>query len=81
MTQKDSITLTAQEFERLMMTISDGWNKGDAREAADCFSEDAIYVEPPDKQLYHGRSELYEFFGGGGHRHSYENDLAPPGFQ
>jgi len=31
MTQKDSITLTAQEFERLMMTISDGWNKGDAR--------------------------------------------------
>jgi ketosteroid isomerase-like protein len=64
MTQKDSITLTAQEFERLMMTISDCWNKGDAREAADCFSEDAIYVEPPDKQLYHGRPELYEFFGG-----------------
>jgi hypothetical protein len=21
-------------------------------------------VEPPDKQLYHGRLELYEFFGG-----------------
>ena len=25
---------------------------------------DAIYIEPPEKQLYHGRAELYEFFGG-----------------
>jgi hypothetical protein len=56
--------LTTREFERLMQTVSDGWNEGDARKAADCFGEDAIYVEPPDKQLYHGRAELYEFFGG-----------------
>ena len=56
--------MTKTEFERLMQTIADGWNEGDARVAADCFSEDAIYVEPPDKQLYRGREELYEFFGG-----------------
>ena len=56
--------LTTKEFERLMQTVSDGWNEGDARKAADCFCEDAIYVEPPDKQLFHGRTELYEFFGG-----------------
>ncbi|HSK87565.1 MAG TPA: nuclear transport factor 2 family protein [Anaerolineales bacterium] len=49
-----------------MQTVADGWNEGDARKAADCFSEDAIYLEPPDKQLYHGRAELYEFFGGEG---------------
>lgn len=54
------------EFERLMQTVAEGWNEGNARKAADCFSEDAIYVEPPDKQLYHGRTELYEFFGGDG---------------
>ncbi len=47
-----------------MQTIADGWNEGNAPQAADCFSEDAIYVEPPEKQLYHGRSELYEYFGG-----------------
>lgn len=52
------------EFKQLMRTIADGWNEGDARKAADCFSEDAVYVEPPEKQLYNGRSELYEFFGG-----------------
>lgn len=56
--------LTFEEFRQLMQTVSDGWNEGDARKAADCFSKDAIYVEPPDKQLYHGRAELYEFFGG-----------------
>ena len=55
---------TITEFERLMQTIADGWNEGNARKAADCFNEDAIYVEPPDVQLYHGRDELYQFFGG-----------------
>lgn len=55
---------TIQQFEHLMQTLADGWNEGNARKAADCFSEDAIYIEPPEKQLYHGRAELYEFFGG-----------------
>ena len=58
------MNLTTNQFEQLMQTISDGWNEGNARKAANCFSEDAIYVEPPDAQLYHGREELYEFFGG-----------------
>ena len=52
-------------FKQLMQTVADGWNDGNARRAADCFCEDAVYAEPPDKQLYHGRAELYEFFGGG----------------
>ena len=47
-----------------MHTIADGWNEGDARKSADCFCEDAVYIEPPDRQVYHGRNELYEFFGG-----------------
>ena len=56
--------LSTNEFNQLMQTVADGWNEGNARKATDCFSEDAIYVEPPEKQLYHGRAELYEFFGG-----------------
>jgi ketosteroid isomerase-like protein len=55
---------TLAEFKRLMQTVADGWNEGDARKAAQCFSQDAVYLEPPEKQLYHGRAELYEFFGG-----------------
>lgn len=58
--------ISTNEFNQLMRTVAHGWNEGNARKAADCFSEDAIYVEPPEKQLYHGRAELYEFFGGDG---------------
>lgn len=47
-----------------MYRIAESWNTGNARQAADCFSEDAVYLEPPEKQLYRGRAELYEFFGG-----------------
>ena len=52
------------EFEKLMQTVADGWSEGNARKAADCFAEDAIYVEPPDKQVYRGREALFRFFGG-----------------
>jgi hypothetical protein len=56
--------LNTTEFERLMQTIATGWNTGNARQAANCFTEDAIYTEPPDKQLYKGRAALFKFFGG-----------------
>lgn len=56
--------ISTSEFERIMQTIGKGWNDGNARKSAECFSVDAVYVEPPDKQVHHGRAELYEFFGG-----------------
>ena len=48
--------ITSKGFERLMQLLADSWNKGDARKAADCFAEDAIYSEPPDKQLIQRQS-------------------------
>lgn len=59
-----SASITKAEFKRLMETLADGWNEGNARKAANCFTEHAIYTEPPDKQLYRGREELFKFFGG-----------------
>ncbi len=52
-------------FRRLLQTVADGWNAGDARLAAGCFTEDAVYVEPPDRQRYVGRRQLADFFGRG----------------
>jgi hypothetical protein len=57
--------VTFEQFRQLMRTIAEGWNEGNARKAADCYTEDAVYTEPPDKQVYVGRAALYEFFGGG----------------
>ena len=48
----------------LMNTVADGWNEGNAMKAAACFAEDAVYMEPPDRQLYIGQKAIYEFFGG-----------------
>ncbi len=56
--------LNRLEFQHLMSKVANGWNDGDAQASADCFSKDAVYIEPPNQQLYQGRSELYEFFGG-----------------
>lgn len=58
------------QFGQLLNRVADGWNEGNARKAADCFSVDAIYMEPPDRQLYRGRQALYEFFGGDSGRDS-----------
>jgi hypothetical protein len=55
--------ISTSEFERLMQAVAEGWNEGNAHQAADCFSKDALYVEPPAKQVYRGRSDLFEFFG------------------
>ena len=63
--------ITAVQFRSLMDTVAAGWNESDARKAADCYTEDAIYTEPPDKQVHVGRKALYEFFGG-------DRKLKPP---
>ena len=60
----DKDRLTSDKFNHLLSTVAKGWEEGDSRMAADCFAEDAIYIEPPNQQLYRGRNELFEFFGG-----------------
>jgi ketosteroid isomerase-like protein len=57
-------TTRTAEFETLMQALAAGWNAGNAQKAADCFTENAVYSEPPDKQLYRGRDALLKFFGG-----------------
>src|SRR5687768_17049808 len=57
-------TIQASEFRALLERLAAGWNAGDSRAAVACFTTDAIYTEPPRKQLYLGHAALYEFFGG-----------------
>jgi nuclear transport factor 2 (NTF2) superfamily protein len=56
--------LTQAEFAQLLHRLADGWNNGNAKQASVCFTEDALYTEPPDKQYYSGRDALFQFFGG-----------------
>ncbi|MBM7787029.1 nuclear transport factor 2 family protein [Tenggerimyces flavus] len=46
----------------VLQTIAAAWCSRPA-DAAAYFTEDALYLEPPDKQRYVGRAALAEFFG------------------
>jgi hypothetical protein len=56
--------IKASEFRALLETVSRGWNTNDARMAADCFTEEALYSSPPSTRIRRGRESLFEFFGG-----------------
>jgi ketosteroid isomerase-like protein len=56
--------MNRDDFVRLMEAIAERWIAGDTRRALELFTEDAVYMEPPDEQRYEGREELFEFFGG-----------------
>ena len=51
-----------REFVNLMTRVSDGWTKHDTELALGAFTDDALYTEPPDLQMYRGAKELRVFF-------------------
>ena len=58
------VRLDQAAFQKLIGTLTEGWNANDARQAADCFTEDAMFSSPPNPQVRKGRQALFEFFGG-----------------
>jgi uncharacterized protein (TIGR02246 family) len=58
------MTSPATAARALLDELADAWNRGDAAAGANCFTEDAVYLEPPDRQYYVGRDQLFSFFGG-----------------
>lgn len=45
-----------------MTTLARAWTKQDTALALGCFTEDALYMQPPDRQLYRGRKDLEKLF-------------------
>lgn len=45
---------TAKAARALLAELADSWNRGNPRSGADCFTSDAIYLEPPSRQRYMG---------------------------
>lgn len=56
--------MTGSEFSALVTRLAAAWSDGRPTDAADCFTDDIVYVEPPDRQRYVGRDEIYELSGG-----------------
>lgn len=56
--------MSQEEFTQLMQSVADGWNEGSPAKSINCFTDDAVYIEPPDKQFFKGNKELFDYFGG-----------------
>lgn len=50
-------------FVGLLNELADAWAEPDPDRAAACFTDDAVYMEPPDQQLFVGRDQLTAYFG------------------
>jgi len=55
--------LSEGEFEQLMSRLARAWSTQDTDLGVSCFTEDAVYMQPPDQQLYRTTRELRKFFG------------------
>ena len=55
--------LTDEQFVQLMTDLANAWSTQDTEAAVACFRPDAIYMEPPDVQLYIGHDQLRPYFG------------------
>jgi uncharacterized protein (TIGR02246 family) len=54
--------MTRDEFRALIQRLADAWGALDAEAAVACFTDDAVYMQPPDEQLFVGRDELVAYF-------------------
>lgn len=55
-------SLSENEFHHLMNTLAKGWSTQNTDLALSCFTEDAIYMEPPNIQYYRGHKQLRPYF-------------------
>lgn len=58
----ESERLDLSGFRDLVSRVADNWAALNAAGAADCFTADAVYMEPPDRQLFRGKEELLAYF-------------------
>lgn len=54
--------MTGDEFRLLLQRLANAWEALDADAATACFTPDAIYMQPPDEQLFVGHDQLRAYF-------------------
>lgn len=54
--------ITHKKFVQLMTRLAEAWSTQNTENALECFSDSAIYMEPPNIQLYLGHEQLRPYF-------------------
>jgi len=61
--QVEDDRLSKSEFDDLMNGLAAAWSDQNTDEAVNCFTADALYMQPPDEQFYTGHLQLTAYFG------------------
>ena len=61
--QRTEAQLTEPDFESLLDTLARAWETQNTATAVSLFTMDAVYMQPPDVQLFVGRAQLASYFG------------------
>ncbi len=56
------MTVDGGGFRDLVEAVARGWETGDTEAALASFAPDAVYMEPPDAQLFVGHDQLRPYF-------------------
>src|SRR5512142_859205 len=54
--------MDAQKFRDLLIFLANAWNNADINAALDCFTSDAVYMQPPDAYIFKGYEQLEVLF-------------------
>jgi hypothetical protein len=54
--------VTVETFRELMERLAHAWSTQDTELGLSCFTDDAVYTEPPDIQIYVGHDQLRPYF-------------------
>lgn len=57
------MTINNISFSELMNRLATAWGTQNTDLALSCFCDDAIYMQPPDIQVYIGHDQLRAYFG------------------
>lgn len=61
--QQRQDTVDEAHFQKLMNQLAAAWTNQQTQQALDCFTADAVYMQPPDQQFYRGQTQLRAYFG------------------
>ena len=54
--------MDAHGYRSLLERLASAWAARDPVVAAECFTQKAVYMEPPDRQVFIGQDELRAYF-------------------
>lgn len=54
--------VSSAAFEALLQRLAQAWSTQDTELGLSCFTDDALYMQPPDLQLYRGHRDLRPLF-------------------